>query len=191
MATRFHRANQRRKELGQSSLGHGGINLVPLVDILTSIVFFSLLTYQGALMANLTTYDLSLPPMVVSAPTAKGDNDQLNLLLAVRVSTDRMLVEHSAEGGFRREIIGLDSASLDTLQSLMEDIKRKYPQNNDVLVIPSDDVAYNDVIHVLERLKIATYQNVALGTRERSQPVNASAVGPGATAAGAGSGSRS
>jgi biopolymer transport protein ExbD len=187
MATRFHRANQRRKELGVSSLGHGGINLVPLVDILTSIVFFSLLTYQGALMANLTTYDLSLPPMVVSAPQAKGDNDQLNLLLAVRVSTDRLLVEHSAEGGFRREIMGLDSTSLDTLQALMVDIKRKYPQNNDVLVIPSDDVAYDNAIHVLERLKIATYQNVALGTRERATPVSASASPP----AGAGSGSRS
>jgi biopolymer transport protein ExbD len=176
MATRFHRANQRRKELGVSSLGHGGINLVPLVDILTSIVFFSLLTYQGALMANLTTYDLSLPPMVVNAPQSKGDNDQLNLLLAVRVSTDRMLVEHSAEGGFRREIMGLDSASLDTLQSLMADIKRKFPQNNDVLVIPSDDVAYSDIIHVLERLKMATYQNVALGTRERQQTASAGSL---------------
>src|SRR5271170_5749941 len=123
MATRFHRANQRRKELGVSSLGHGGINLVPLIDILTSIVFFSLLTYQGALMANLTTYDLSLPPAVVQAEQNKGEKDQLNLLLAVRLSTDRMLVEHSGGGGFRREIIGLDSASLDTLQALMEDIK--------------------------------------------------------------------
>jgi biopolymer transport protein ExbD len=179
MASRFHRANQRRKELGASSLGHGGINLVPLIDILTSIVFFSLLTYQGALMANLTTYDLSLPPVVVNAEqTPKGDKDQLNLLLAVRVSTDRMLVEHSEEGGFRREIMGLDSTALDTLQALMADIKRKYPQNNDVLVIPSDDVAYDDVIHVLERLKIAQYGNVALGTRSRATPVSASAASP-------------
>ena len=178
MATRFHRANQRRKELGVSSLGHGGINLVPLVDILTSIVFFSLATYQGALLANLTTYDLSLPPVVVQADQSpKGDN-QLNLLLAVRVSTDRLLVEHSEEGGFRREIIGLDATALDTLQALMVDIKRKYPQNNDVLVIPSDDVAYNDVIHVLERLKIAQYGNVALGTRSRATPVSASAGPP-------------
>jgi biopolymer transport protein ExbD len=126
---------------------------------------------------------------VVSAPAAKGDNDQLNLLLAVRVSTDRMLVEHSGGGGFRREIVGLDSTALDTLQALMVDIKRQYPQNNDVLVIPSDDVAYDNVIHVLERLKMATFQNVALGTRERSQPVSATAGPP--SNAGAGAGSRS
>jgi biopolymer transport protein ExbD len=168
--TRFHRAKIRRKELSQGSLGHGSINLVPLVDILTSIVFFSLVTYQG-LVATLTSYDLSLPPVVINAPQAQSapDKKELNLLLAVRVSNDKMLVEHSEEGGFRRQIAGLDSVALDTLQALMVTIKEKYPQNNDVLVLPSDDVAYNDVIHVLERLKLAKFPNVALGTRARTQ----------------------
>jgi len=168
MVTRFHRAKVRRRELSQGQLGHGGINLVPLVDILTSIVFFSLVTYQG-LVAVLTSYDLSLPPVVVNAPEAvsKPDNAQLNLLLAVRVSNDGLLVEHSEEGGFRRQIKGLTPLALDTLQALMVDIKAKYPQNNDVVVIPNDDVAYDDVIHVLERLKLAKYPNVALGTKAR------------------------
>ncbi len=168
MVTRFHRAKVRRRELSQGQLGHGSINLVPLVDILTSIVFFSLVTYQG-LVAVLTSYDLSLPPVVINAPqeASKPENAQLNLLLAVRVSNDGLLVEHSEEGGFRRQIKGLDSASLDTLQALMIDIKAKYPQNNDVIVIPNDDVAYDDVIHVLERLKVAKYPNVALGTKAR------------------------
>lgn len=180
MATRFHRAKVRRKELAQGSLGHGGINLVPLVDVLTSIVFFSLVTYQG-LMANLTSYDLALPPVVVNADQAPGrkDKDELNLLLAVRVSNDRLLVEHSEEGGFRREIMGLDSVSLDTLQALMVSIRQKYPQNNDVLVIPGDDVSYDNVVHVLERLKLAQYPNVALGTRARANPVSASVATPG------------
>ena len=168
MVTRFHRAKVRRRELSQGQLGHGGINLVPLVDILTSIVFFSLVTYQG-LVAVLTSYDLSLPPVVINAPQAvsKPDNAQLNLLLAVRVANDGLLVEHSEEGGFRRQIKGLTPAALDTLQALMIDIKAKYPQNNDVIVIPNDDVAYDDVIHVLERLKVAKYPNVALGTKAR------------------------
>ena len=49
-------------------MASGNINLVPLVDILTSIVFFSLLTYQGATMAALTSFDLTLPPVVVNTP---------------------------------------------------------------------------------------------------------------------------
>ena len=54
MASIFHRSKQRRAERAPVTHG-GGINLVPLVDILTSIVFFSLLTYQGATMAALTS----------------------------------------------------------------------------------------------------------------------------------------
>ena len=173
--SRFHRAKLRRAERATSSLGHGGINLVPLIDVLTSIVFFSLVSYQG-LLAQLTSFDLALPPMVVTAeepPPATADKAELNLLLAVRIQADRLLIEHSAEGGYHREILGLGPTSLDTLQSVMEDIHQKYPQNNDVLVIPADEVSYDDVVHVLERLKMAQYPNVALGTRSRASPVGA------------------
>ena len=55
MASLFRRSNQRRAERAPVT-AHGSINLVPLVDILTSIVFFSLLTYQGAAMTALTSF---------------------------------------------------------------------------------------------------------------------------------------
>lgn len=169
MASLFHRSKQRRQEWAPVT-AHGNINLVPLVDILTSIVFFSLLTYSGATMAALTAFDLSLPPVVVTSPAqAPTSADKvLNLLLAVRVENDKLLIEHSEEGGFRRQINGLDDASLDQLQQVMTDIHHKYPQNQDVLVIPSDDVSYDTVVHVLERLKLAQYAGISLGTRSRA-----------------------
>src|SRR5580658_8177386 len=180
-ASRFHRAKVRRAERASSTMGHGGINLVPLIDVLTSIVFFSLVSYQG-LLAQLTSFDLALPPMIITAEQpapSSTEKDQLNLLLAVRVQTDRMLVEHSAAGGYHREIVGLGPTSLDTLQTVMQDIHQQFPQNNDVLVIPADDVSYDDVVHVLERLKMAQYPNVALGTRSRAASVGAGAAAGG------------
>jgi hypothetical protein len=61
VASVYLRSKQRRAE--RASLTDAGhLNLVPLVDILTSVVFFSLLTYQGAALAALTSYDLTLPP---------------------------------------------------------------------------------------------------------------------------------
>jgi biopolymer transport protein ExbD len=91
----------------------------------------------------------------------------LNLLVTVRVDNDKLLVEHSEEGGFKRQINGLDSASLMSLQALMTEIKTKYPQNQDVTVIPSDDVSYENVVHVLERLKLSHFTGISLGTRSR------------------------
>lgn len=169
----FHKAKQRRIERQQAH-GHGRINLVPLIDILTSIVFFSLLTYTGAAMAALTQFDLVLPPVVITgeSPTASAeDRERLTLLLAVRVRDDRTLqIEHSEEGGFRQVIRNYrDSTSLAQFESLMKQIRERYPQNADVTVVPDDAVLYDDVIHVLERLKRAEYTGIALASRARDE----------------------
>ncbi|HUQ82377.1 MAG TPA: biopolymer transporter ExbD [Gemmatimonadaceae bacterium] len=175
MASVYLRSKQRRIERA-SLTDAGNLNLVPLVDILTSVVFFSLLTYQGASLAALTSYDLSLPPVVITAQQAGApvqQKDALNLLLAVRVEHDKLLVEHSGGGGFRKEIAGVQGIALDTLQAVMTEIRRRYPQNADVLVVPADDVAYDDLIHVLERLRVAAYSGISLGNRTRSTQVAA------------------
>jgi biopolymer transport protein ExbD len=174
VASVYLRSKQRRAE--RASLTDAGhLNLVPLVDILTSVVFFSLLTYQGAALAALTSYDLTLPPVVITAQQAAASTpkDALNLLLAVRIDHDKLLVEHTGEGGFRKEIAGVQGASLDTLQSVMTEIRRRYPQNADVLVVPADDVAYDDLIHVLERLRVASFSAISLGNRTRATQVAA------------------
>ena len=175
MASVYLRSKQRRSERA-SLTDAGNLNLVPLVDILTAVVFFSLLTYQGAALAALTSYDLSLPPVVVTADQASSAAQQreaLNLLLAVRVEPRKLLVEHSGQGGFRKEIAGVQGAALDTLQAVMTEIRRRYPQNADVLVVPADDVAYDDLIHVLERLRVASYSGISLGNRSRSAQIAA------------------
>ena len=175
MASVYLRSKQRRIER-RSLTDAGNLNLVPLVDILTSVVFFGLLTYQGAALAALTTFDLSLPPVVITAQqaaTSAPQRDALNLLLAVRLDRDKLLVEHTGAGGFRKEIAGVQGASLDTLQSVMADIRRQYPQNTDVLVVPADDVSYDDLIHVLERLRVAAYSGISLGNRTRATEIAA------------------
>lgn len=171
----FHKAKQRRVER-QAAHGHGNINLIPLVDILTSIVFFSLLTYTGATMANLTAYELALPPVVVTGDAATTPaplpEETLRLLLAVRIKETGggvLRVEHSEENGFKQEIAGFRGASLDEFETLMSQIKQKYPQNSDVSVIPDDGIQYDDVVHVLERLKKLQFTGIALASRARDE----------------------
>jgi biopolymer transport protein ExbD len=178
MASRFHRSRQRRAERG-NIMGHGNLNLVPLVDILTSIVFFSLLTYTGAALAALTAFDLVLPPTVITAiegRTQDAPRDTLNLLLAVRIQGNGLLVEHSEQGGFKEEIRGTNEASLDRLQALMQQIRQQYPQNEDVLVVPDDATSYERVIQVLDRLRIANFTGISLGSRARATEVASAAA---------------
>jgi biopolymer transport protein ExbD len=148
---------------------HGNINLVPLVDILTSIVFFSLLTYTGAILAQLTAFDLSLPPVMVTQEQATHINprDLSNLLLAVKIRPDGMDVQHS--DGLNQKINGLDEPALVELAQVMRQVKQQYPQNNDVLIVPADAVSYDNVVRVLERLRMVGYTGLSLGTQARSE----------------------
>lgn len=179
-SSRFHKAKMRRAER-EPLTAHGHINLVPLVDILTSIVFFSLLTYTGAVMANLTAFDLALPPVVVTADQAKANGaqpDTTTLILAVKIWDGNLRVEHSGKGQpFLQTIPGTSGASLDQLQSLLAQIKQQYPDNNSVLVVPDDATPYDDVVHVMERAKLANYGEISLGNRARATQVASTSGG--------------
>lgn len=177
--SRFHKSRQRRAERAPLT-AHGNINLVPLVDILTSIVFFSLATYTGAALAALTAFDLALPPVVVTAEQQRvGAKDpELNLLLAVKIQNDRIRVEHSGGGGFMQEIPGIGATSLAQLQNLLQRVRRAYPDNKDVLVVPNDDVSYDNIIKVLETAKLAGLSNISIGSRARSTQVASTGTAP-------------
>jgi biopolymer transport protein ExbD len=170
MPSLAHRSKVRRAERSVI-LRHGSINLVPLVDILTSIVFFSLLTYTGEQLMRLTSYDLTLPPQVVTAPqpTSGTPEPKLTLLLAVRVQRNQFIVEHSEENGFRQVIPGTNEQSLAQLRGVMQQIKQRYPQNSDVLVVPNDDVSYDNVVHVLEQLRLANFRGISLASQARGE----------------------
>ncbi|MDQ6635199.1 MAG: biopolymer transporter ExbD [Gemmatimonadota bacterium] len=178
MTSRFHTRKQQRTERAPTT-AHGNINLVPLVDILTSIVFFSLLTYTGESMAALTAFDLSLPPVVITAEEAaktRSNKELLNLIVTVRVDNNKLTIDHSE--GLHREIAGVDSAALNQLQVTATEVRTQFPQNSDITVIPSDDVNYENVVHVLERLKMATFKGIALGTKTRQEVAPAGGGAP-------------
>lgn len=158
---------------------HGSLNLIPLVDILTSIVFFSLLTYTGAAMAALTAFDLVLPPVVITSPEEaariRSEQEVINLLVGVRIYSDRVQVEHSE--GLNQPIAGTDTAALDRLEALMKQVRTDFPQNRDVTIVPNDDVSYERVVQVLERIKLAGFTGLSLSNRAR-QVANAAGGRP-------------
>jgi hypothetical protein len=127
-----------------------------------------LLTYTGAALAALTAFDLVLPPVVITQPEQLKnltEKDVINLLLGVRIYADRVQVEHSE--GLNQQIAGTDDAALERFQALMEQVRADFPQNKDVTIVPNDEVNYERVVKVLERLKMAGFSGLSLSNRAR------------------------
>jgi biopolymer transport protein ExbD len=85
-------------------------------------------------------------------------------------------VEHSE--GLNQPIAGTDDAALDRFEALMKQVRTDFPQNKDVTVVPNDDVSYERVIQVLERLKLAGFTGLSLSNRARQVADNSGGARP-------------
>ncbi len=156
-----------RRTRRQSGVGHISLNLVPLVDVLTSIVFFGLLTYTGVrALATLTAFDL------VTAPVADVENGTAGRAsaqpgLTVRVDRAGVSVSRSGESAEQR----FDGFSPETLRRIHQSViehGRGLPSDAGVSVIPADDLLYDDLIRVLDEVRAAGRSRIALGARPRA-----------------------
>src|SRR5687768_8841862 len=158
------RLQARRTELARA---HGGLNLVPLVDILTAIVFFSLLS-AVSLRSALASFDLAGPPAVADA--AGGSSAAPSAVdLVVRVDRNQFVVRHGVRQTFIPRLQNRPDDALSDLRQTLTTLARGLGPVV-VTVVPSDDVSYNDVVHVLEQVHQIGPKAVTLGSRARVVP---------------------
>ena len=159
------RLEARRRELARS---HGALNLVPLVDILTAIVFFSLLSAVTN-RAALASFDLATPPAVSdasgtsSAPPSRPD-------IVVRVDRGAFMVRYADQESVVHRRNAHDDASFAQLRDRLLQATQELGRAAVITVVPSDDVAYDDVVRVLEHVHQVKPAAVALGSRARVPP---------------------
>ncbi|HJR65796.1 MAG TPA: biopolymer transporter ExbD [Gemmatimonadaceae bacterium] len=156
------RFQARRSEFARA---HGPLNLVPLVDILTAIVFFSLLS-AVSLRSALASFDLVPPPGTVRADggtvVAATSPD-----VVVRVDRHRFVVRRGDRETLISRPDATNEAAFTRLRQTLTEVTEGLGRRARVTVVPSDDVSYDDVVHVLEQVQHVAPQAVALGSRAR------------------------
>ena len=157
------RLHARRRELARA---HGPLNLVPLVDILTAIVFFSLLS-AVSLRSALASFDLVAPPAATdvvggtSATTPRPD-------LVVRVDRHQFAVRHADGENVITRSHERDEAAFTHLRQSLTTLVAALGRPGVVTVVPSDDVSYDDVVRVLEHVQQVKPKAVSLGAGART-----------------------
>jgi biopolymer transport protein ExbD len=160
---------RRRARRTHRPAGHGpvNLNLVPLVDVLTSIVFFGLLTYTGVrALATLTAYDLAVAP---AAETPVGTSGAAVSAPWLTLRVDRDGVSLSGRGeSIERRFNGFTPETLQRVNRAVAEYGQGLPRTGGVSVIPADDLPYDDLIRVLEEVRAAGQARIALGARPRA-----------------------
>ena len=162
MSSFIRRQIARRRPTGS---GTGGLNLVPLIDVLTSIVFFGLLTYAGSRSATLTAFDLAVAPAVGSA-VGSSAMEPSPVDITLRVDQRGVSMSRAGESGERR-FEGFSDETLASLNRAVAELGGRVTGSN-VSVIPSDDLRYDDLIRVLDQVRMAGQSRIALGVRPRA-----------------------
>ena len=150
-----------------SGSGHVSLNLVPLVDVLTSIVFFGLLTYTGVrALATLTAYDLAMAP---SADANDGRSATVSTAPWLTLRVDRKGVSLASPGAsVVHRFDGLTPETLRRVNRAVGELGRGLPPDAGVSVIPADDLPYDDLIRLLDEVRAAGQSRIALGAQPRA-----------------------
>ncbi len=121
------------------------LNLVPLIDIFTVLVFFLLVT---AVFSRTTVLGLHLPER--SSAAAPPDH-QPHIEVVVR----RGGLEAGDRGNESMQTLANRDSGYDLqgLSALLQQLKARYPQNRAVTVLVEPDISYDQLVQVMDAVR--------------------------------------
>ena len=128
----------------------GDLDLVPIMNLVTILIPFLLLSAQ---FVQISTIDNALPPMTHDPkPTPVTETLDLSVQITdlgyeVRASALDEPVELGCVGGVCRSATAWDTIGL---TELLEDLKRDWPDDDGMILVPGSDVPYEVVIATLD-----------------------------------------
>ena len=151
MARRY-RYKRRRQESFDTDLMHV-LNLTPMMDILTVLVVFLLVT---AVFMSITIMELSIPASG-AAPAAARD-------IAIEVIVRNTGLQISNGSTVQAAIPKKDGAyDIELLSKMLVRLKEQYPDKQDATVLMEPGIAYDHLIQVMDAVRAADVRSEGSG----------------------------
>ena len=134
------------------------LNLTPLMDVMSNILFFLLAGFGAAIISFLAA-TVPVQAESDSAPEApRTDKVTVNLQIAVEgykisIANDKIPPEELAKS--KQLITKGDKASYDNvaLSAALLQIKRRYPASDTIMIVPSDSTVYEEIVGAMDASK--------------------------------------
>jgi biopolymer transport protein ExbD len=147
-------------------VGDGGdsgdveLNLAPIIDCMTVLVAFLLLS---ASYVSVFVLDANLPPLVVASESVTAPPKGITLSIKVKEPGTVELKSTGEENLV--ETLKLDpgdGAAAEALRARINELKARWPETQSLTLSGEDEVPYHEVVRVLEEVRPAM-ANISLG----------------------------
>ncbi|HLW23213.1 MAG TPA: biopolymer transporter ExbD [Steroidobacteraceae bacterium] len=127
--------------------GRDDLNIVPMIDMMVILVFFLIFT---AVFSKTNILQLNLPANNNAAPLdlPKG------LKLEVIIRPDDLVVNDRNSGPLKVLPNTAQGYDLDGLSAYMQRVKAQFPEMTDATILPSPDVSYDNLVQVMDTVRI-------------------------------------
>ena len=158
MRRRYH-SKKGRAEAFDTDLMHV-LNLTPMMDILTVLVVFLLIT---AVFTSITIMELSVP---TTAGGAAANQPNFAIEVIVRKAGLQIANGSSVEAAIPKKD---DKYDIELLSKMLLRLKARYPEKEDATILMEPDVKYDYLIEIMDAVRSAEVR--AEGSEEVNKTV--------------------
>ena len=151
---RRHHYKRRRQEAFDTDIMHV-LNLTPMMDILTVLVVFLLVT---AVFMSITIMELSIP---TSAGGAAPGKQNINIEVIIRKTGLQIANGSTVQAAIPKKDGKYD---IELLSKMLVRLKEQYPEKQDATVLMEPTIEYDYLIQVMDAVRVADVR--AEGSRE-------------------------
>jgi biopolymer transport protein ExbD len=136
----------RKKHLGDPA----EVNITAFMNLMVILVPFLLIT---AVFSRITILDMDLPAPGNPSQTSNADEPQLQLEVTVRQSV--IEIGDRKNGLLKLITVSEDGSYLLQVTELLQQVKARYPDKQDVTLLLEQDIPYERLIGMMDILRVA------------------------------------
>ncbi len=126
------------------------VNITAFMNLMVILVPFLLIT---AVFSRITVLDLNLPAPGSAQPLSARDEPELQLEITVR--EEAIEIGDRKRGLLKFIPVASDGSHLVKVSTMLQSIKARYPDKQDVTLLLESDITYERVVEMMDTLRVA------------------------------------
>jgi biopolymer transport protein ExbD len=137
-----------RSRRGHHNTETAELNITAFMNLMVILVPFLLIT---AVFSRLAILELNLP----GSSTEPAEQKELTFQLEVTVREGQIEVGDRNIGALGVYPNGIDGYDYEALSTKLSEIKKSYPEKTDAAILLESEIAYDTLVQVMDRVRIA------------------------------------